>query len=492
MGKLHEFGFISDITLLSSYSTNNETVQNDQDDTGTKKGKTDVKNTFSEIIKNVILAHCRNIIDEGVNLKKEMDELEKNEPMMYHGIKRYRDHLMHSARIALLGEWLMQKQFNYIKHDKNRCHDCLNFEDCQDPDDKSPLEEAINKLIPYIIVTSITDREKTSIPYNVSKDIYDYDRAFSYHIKKPSDDKLLKKIWFIAAINHDIGYSFTYIRDLFEANSMLNSEQPHTISTIKKDIDSVFEHLYDVIRTHSTSIDTILHDTTFKKIPHGVIGAFHVRNLIEDEYILDMASRAIARHDDDSRQICFQKEPICFLLALLDEIQEWGRPLKVGAEIGFDDIQSFSMKLFARCDLPYIKYYREHNGSSKDSIGSFVFELDYTISGEKNLERTKFSFPHFFFLKQMNLSRLINGPGIKVKIRVPPLAKEQFGDFKEKINNRYKLAAIWADQYLNANNSIEFDLSKPSEPQKYFDKRPPKIWKLILKHCKSADQQSTE
>ncbi|NIM12050.1 MAG: hypothetical protein GTO45_08020 [Candidatus Aminicenantes bacterium] len=479
MRKLREFGIISDISLLSSYYAFMGT--NAHSNNGANAGS-----NFNKMMKDIILNRCGNLeIDDNVNLGKEMDELEKNEPMMYYGIKRYRDHLMHSARIALLGEWLMGKKFNYTKRSTKRCYDCLNIKKCQNLRRQCTLGDAIEKLIPKLIVTSITDREKTAIPFNTSNEIFDYDKAFSYHVKKPNDENLLKKIWFITAVDHDIGYSFTYIRELFDSNSMLkNDEPPHTILAIKKELENVFDNLYDIIRTHATSIDTILHDTCFKKIPHGVIGAFHVRNLIEDEYILELAARSIARHDDDSRQICFHQEPLCFLLVLLDEIQEWGRPLKIAEEFGFDEIQSFSIKLFARCELPYIKYYREHK-NRLDKIGTFVFELDYNIS-EEYLKQTGFSFPHFFYMKQLNLSRLMNGPAIKVRVRMPELAKEQLGEFKEKMYTKYRIAADWADRYLNNGGFVEFDISKSSDSECDFDKRPPNIWTLITEHCKAS------
>jgi hypothetical protein len=491
--KLREFGIISDISLISFYTDLLDIKDFIESDSNAKNKKNNLNQTMKTIILEICNKELR--IDEGVNLKKEMDELEKNEPMMYYGIKRYRDHLMHSARIALLGKWLMEKRFNYFLEldKKHKCSDCLENDKCPDLSDDKSLEISIDKMTPDLIVTAITDQEKTSIPFNKPKNLYDYDRAFCYHLKKPGEDNLLKKIWFITAIDHDIGYSFTYLRELFKSNSMLKSDSPdelnnpkldkaHTISTIKRELENVFDHLYDLIRTHATSIDAILHDTCLKVIPHGVIGAFHVRNLIENEYVLEMAARAIARHDDDSRQICFHKEPLCFLLVLLDEIQEWGRPLKIAEEFGFDEIQSFSMKLFARCDLPYIKYYRVHkdNKDENDELGTFVFELDYTITEDIFLKQTKFSFPHFFYLKQLNLSRLVNGPRIKVRVRMPDLAKEQFQHFKNEMENKYKIAAEWADEYINVENDIvEFDMFKSTDPKNYFDMRPPKIWPLI-------------
>jgi hypothetical protein len=388
----------------------------------------------------------------------------------------------------------MDKKMNYSSHQKakDKCKDCMVKKKCRKLKKGRLLKDSVEEMIPDLMVTSITDREKTLIPFSKFNDIYDYDRAFDYHIKKPSETNLLKKIWLIAAIDHDIGYSFTYIRELFKSNSMLKSDspndpndpnkplkldKPHTISVISKEIENVFEQLYDIIRTHATSIDTILHNTNLKEIPHGVIGAFYVRNLIENEYVIELAARAIARHDDDSRQICFHKEPLCFLLVLLDEIQEWGRPLKTTEEFGFDEIQSFSMKLFARCDLPYIKYYREHQ-HKRDKIGTFVFELDYTISDEV-LKQTEFSFPHFFYLKQLNLSRLMNGPRIKIRVRMPELAKIQFKEFYDKTAEKYKIAANWAGRYMKNGDFVDFDLTKSSDTEEYFDMRPPKIWPLI-------------
>jgi hypothetical protein len=93
---LREFGIISDISLISFYTKRIDEKFSENNSNGSRN--------LNQVMKKIILSLCEAIdLDEGVNLKKEMDELEKNEPMMYYGIKRYRDHLMHSARIALLG-----------------------------------------------------------------------------------------------------------------------------------------------------------------------------------------------------------------------------------------------------------------------------------------------------------------------------------------------------------------------------------------------------
>ena len=95
--------------------------------------------------------------------------------------------------------------------------------------------------------------------------------------------------------------------------------------------------------------------------------------------------------------------------------------------------------------------------------GRLSFIIDYEPS-EQTLKKTGFSFPHFIYYKQLNLSRLIHGPSISIHIKLIDLAKKQLEKFhKEASKKGHTIAAEWADNILKQSNNqgeLVFDLGQ--------------------------------
>jgi len=450
--KLFDRGLINDNTLCAYtfqkyqniFSKNKQTTKFNKDEGISKKAE-----TFITIINDLQEYYG---IDIGAKIEETLNELANIEPLMYWRIKRYRDHLFHSCRIALLGLWLLDQKVRW----DNRCPCPKNCG--QKPARKSKpsirkIRDYVEELLPKEIICSITDKEK--VPTLERASIYDYDRNYSYLLKGPKKKYLIEKIWLLASLKHDIGYSFTYLKELYDKVKLMQDDPSYSINEIRKQLDAIFSKIFDTVRTHATSIDSSLYDLRSKKIPHGAIGAFHVRHLMEDEYIREMAARAISRHDDDTREVCFAKEPLSYILILLDELQEWGRPVHTTHETNYYDLRVLTQKLFAEDELLSIIY--------KLDNGRLSFIIDYGPS-EQTLKKTGFSFPHFIYYKQLNLSRLIRGPSISIHIRLIDLAKKQLEKFHEEASKKgHTIAAEWADNILKQSNNqgeLVFDLGQ--------------------------------
>ncbi|TRZ92201.1 MAG: hypothetical protein D4R88_00755 [Methanosarcinales archaeon] len=387
-------------------------------------------------------------IDAGAKIDETLNELARIEPIMYWGIKRYRDHLVHSCRIALLGLWLLDQKVAYTNN-------CPCDKECGQRSEICPKSvETIGlyaeSLLLKKIICSITDKEK--VPSLGRAVVYDFDSNYSYILEKSDVKDIAKKIWLLASLKHDIGYSFTYLKELYNSTVLMHSDGSHSINEIRRQLDYVFNEIFDIVRTHATSIGSSLYDLKSKRIPHGAIGAFHVRHLMEDEYVREIAARAISRHDDDIREVCFAKEPVSYLLILLDELQEWGRPIYTTHETNYRDLRVITQKLLAEDELLCITY--------KLANHELAFCIDYSPS-EQTLEKTGFSFAHFLYYKQLNLSRLMHGPSISIHIKLTDLAKKQLGLFhNEAKDSGHIITATWAQTILDQGDEVVFDLGR--------------------------------
>jgi len=484
-------------------------------------------------------------IDKNYKMKETFDQLEVAEPMMYWGIKRYRDHLLHSCRMAILGLWLLDQNVfirpSFSNHHWNDFYKNIPFlskgkgkTDCcstkklknlklEDFVIECKLWHAMDAFIPEWLFPSVTDEEKVRLNKiyceTNKKHRYHFDQAFTFSVKRPDmyqcprfsysdlDDviehpqckELIFKMLILATTKHDIGYCFTYLKELFEKSEFIK-DKAHTIQNIRNKLLVTFRNLFQTVRTHATSIDSALFETTTASIPHGVIGAFHVKNLIQDEFILDCTAKAIAKHDDSTRKIYFEDESLSWILLLLDELQEWGRPVYTTSEKNYQDPTVYAQKLLAECDLRYLIWYKE-NGEVQvpkkinkeqdltwekikvDGEIFLVFEYDYNPS-EVTLRKkeVQFSFPHFFYFKQVNLSKLMGGPLIKLRIMKTGLAEEQFKFLKEiAIEKKDFLTRDWSIEILkelqNPDNAFyDFELGVNKIP------RPPNILPNLLEY----------
>lgn len=389
-----------------------------------------VKNR-ADAFKYLLIQRAKDLeIDQGINLEETLSELAEIEPVLYWKVKRYRDHLIHSCRVALLGFWMLERDFTIPRNDESRTQVTTEVKGHEQKKniETLTLRDYFYNMLPSEIVYHITGKEKVPFlkRYRGCELIEErlYDKSHSYIIEMPTvtnQQGLVEKIWLLTALYHDVGYSFTYFRKLFDNNKLLEQNHSPTLDSLRKEFVQFFDRVSETIRTHSTSLSSSIYNSLMKEIPHGAIGAFHVRDLPEDEYILETAARAIAKHDDETREIFFEEEPFAYLLVLMDEIQEWGRPVHTSHETNLTDIRTLSQKLLAEDELLSIGWEQDKDNST------LIFTFDYTPTQDTLFYRTNFSFPHFFYAKQLNLSRL-RGPlpiELRFKLDTPP-SKERF------------------------------------------------------------------
>lgn len=138
------------------------------------------------------------------------------------------------------------------------------------------------------------------------------------------------KLWYLAALLHDIGYLLDALKATNEALEFFKNSGAVKRFTddVKKALDALSERIDDEMFCDYAAKDKPGED-------HGVISALHLEALLksiaDDKDKVKMeyyqpAIRAIATHNSRKHTISFAKEPLGFLLILCDTIQEWVRP----------------------------------------------------------------------------------------------------------------------------------------------------------------------
>lgn len=146
-----------------------------------------------------------------------------------------------------------------------------------------------------------------------------------------TEKKKVLQLWYVASLLHDVGYAI----DMFN-NSQRHLEFFKHSKAIKKftsQIRTIKEQLIE-----SSEVSNLQIGELFKGVEndHGIIGALHLQALIEkienedDDVKLkefEPAIQAIALHNlrKKENKINFSENPIAFLLAFCDQIQEWNR-----------------------------------------------------------------------------------------------------------------------------------------------------------------------
>lgn len=144
-----------------------------------------------------------------------------------------------------------------------------------------------------------------------------------------------------------------------------------------------------------------LYEVKGPRMDHGVVAAVtllrtlgspdHVaKELAEDRPLIE-AARAIALHNfiPELGQIPFEKYPLLFVLAVADELQEWGRPVPVTTEAGFF---TTTLEKITLMDAIF------HNSDTE------LWDIPYTREQAKKLAR--FDFKRLYNDKEKALSSL--------------------------------------------------------------------------------------
>lgn len=146
------------------------------------------------------------------------------------------------------------------------------------------------------------------------------------------DEFRVLRVWYLAALTHDIGYMVDVFTQSWKQGKFFTHEK--SIETcLEEDFPAAIKKVSEAIKD-----TTILADIKCEKPAedHGCFAAVSLLAILnhcakKDSQFLPAeyhaAVRAIALHGDarDNR-IAFNKEPIAFLLTLCDAVQEWNRP----------------------------------------------------------------------------------------------------------------------------------------------------------------------
>ncbi len=144
-----------------------------------------------------------------------------------------------------------------------------------------------------------------------------------------------------------------------------------------------------------------LYEVKGPRMDHGVVAAVtllrtlgsptHVEKELAEDRPLIEAARAIALHNfiPELGQIPFEKYPLLFVLAVADELQEWGRPVPVTTEAGFF---TTTLEKITLMDAIF------HNSDTE------LWDIPYTREQAKKLAR--FDFKRLYNDKEKALSSL--------------------------------------------------------------------------------------
>lgn len=292
--------------------------------------------------------------------------------------KRHRDHLLHACRIALLGERILRGKITYDDNKEFRLLDLV--------------RELLRK------------QDDTGRLFG----LYGLDKADDETL----DEKILQ-IWYVAAIFHDVGFIFEAFTEVWE-NLQFLMKLPN-FNEMHLDIEKAltdFKKGFEV-----SDVRGEYHKNKFRReFDHSKIGASLISNLIGDSNIICDAAAFIADNHSSNEILDFSKRPLSFLMVLLDEIQEWERPVlgrKLGDQILSEKISNLSPFIEYQKVEPEIDSITLYSNDLKDfsiEMQNDSLNLDFILDYSDKvsvLEKTDFSFPMMLYLKYKDLQRLI-------------------------------------------------------------------------------------
>ncbi len=288
---------------------------------------------------NISLESFEQIYDKALGLEKFISITNS----------RYRDHLSHSVRVAVLGHFLLKEVLF------------------------SPSQ--------------ITLCEHLCEQNNLSNNDF-------------------IKSWWIASLFHDICYPISKLDSSIKSIIKQVNCVFHPYSIIQKppvlDFMTDDKTLRDSLQTLKKNMKKSLSRGAYQdfefalnstinseKMDHGVLGALFLLMLNEDKddtTVLD-ATKAIALHNLKT-ELVFEEEPLASFLILCDEIQEWGR----GVREVTGDFYSFKTRVL----IKKMKFAAEDDS----------FSFHSTFENELDLKKTDFQTDKFDKGKHANLGRI--------------------------------------------------------------------------------------
>jgi hypothetical protein len=333
----------------------------------------DKTDTFKGLIEGMCHHVYSNIkLDSLFEIENWMENLLESEAFLAITKKRHRDHLLHACRIAILGEKLLRADFKYKGNDL--------------------------RLLDIVRNLMLKDKS-TKDRFNLYSPKWDKDAV----------DEIIMQIWYISALFHDMGYVYeSFLQGWKNINFLMKFPN---FSDLYFDIESAmmkFKNEFIVSNTFPES-STYLFS---RKCDHGKIGACLISNLVgESNLICDMASKITDDHTSNEI-IEFEKNPLSFLLILLDEVQDWGRPTiskKMREQILSEELEKGSPFLqngpiTPELEKVIVQQDFEEIGESLNINIRFILNFgdeDTIITNDKY-----FNYPWYLYSKYKNLQRL--------------------------------------------------------------------------------------
>lgn len=310
--------------------------------------------------------------------------------------KRSRDHFLHQFRIAILGDFLLN------------CY-------IGDPKDKRKLIDPIKKIF------DAQDRHNKN--HTVAQ---------------------VRTTWWVTALLHDCSYPLYHIffPNLFQKSPYVDLNKIYSdvfLEEFKSSFESALKNFTDDFKEKLKDLITELELENFGKhilnsfendFSHNITSAFNLWEKFKGSrnhaFLPKVAAESIILHhnfqnienSDKEKRIGFVEYPLAFLLIVLDEVQEWGRPIVVE-----DDINPTKISKLIELDKVIIQgIHRDEAGNHYINKDKLSFILDYKDRG-MILEKTKLDPGRKLEEKKHNLSRLLitvgDLPKIEIQVRFP-------------------------------------------------------------------------
>lgn len=208
-------------------------------------------------------------IPSRIDLRAHLLHIARGEPALHSLKPYYRDHFLHSLQVSFLGHLLLETKI----------------------DNSHFLWQIVAKKL-----------------------------------KIPVEKKKVLQLWYLAALLHDIGYTMDML--LSSRKHLGFFKHAQNINELNNNIDQSIKKLSSIGGISFSNNDNIGCD-------HGIVGAIHLDSLIQqiskeeniDIQFYNASIKAIALHNlrNHRYKLKFSEEPIAFILAICDQIQEWRR-----------------------------------------------------------------------------------------------------------------------------------------------------------------------
>ncbi|MCK4736452.1 MAG: hypothetical protein KAT65_28620 [Methanophagales archaeon] len=406
--------------------------------------------SFEQLIKKISdYVYDKRELDARFEIKTWLENLLERELFLSITKKRHRDHLLHACRMALLGERILQGKITYDDGKGFRLLDLVR--------ELFRKQKDTQKLLKLYEVDTLNN--------------------------EALNEKILQ-IWFIAALFHDVGFIYEAFAEVWE--NLKDIMKYPNFKEMHLDVEKALANFKK--RFSVSDVRVKLYKSKFtREFDHSKIGACLISNLLgESNLICDMAA-FITDHHSSNETLEFTERPLSFLMVLIDEIQEWERPV-LGRKIRDQILSEKISKLSPFIEYPEVKPELESISLSSDNDKDFEIKmkngnlnLDFTLDYGDNatiLEKTDFSFPLMLYLKYKDLQRLRIGDERKLKealreaLEVSPLfSTDSTDDIITELNKSVskKLERLFIDKHL------EQALEKPKVQVIHKDKE----WEVV-------------